>query len=58
MKHIGHRTERIYQCYAIVSESDLSERVARFAALHKAGIKEEISSRDSASQKKSLNKAE
>lgn len=32
MKLVGHRTESIYRRYAIVSESDLSEAVARLAS--------------------------
>jgi integrase len=32
----GHKTESVYRRYAIVSESDLSEGVAKLAALHQA----------------------
>jgi hypothetical protein len=34
MKLTGHKTESVYRRYAIVSESDLSEDVAKLAALH------------------------
>jgi integrase len=34
-KHTGHKTESVYRRYAIVSEADLSEGVAKLAALHK-----------------------
>ena len=42
MKLTGHKTESIYRRYAIVSENDLSEGVAKLAALHDAssGVKE------------------
>ncbi len=36
MKLVGHKTEAIYRRYAIVSESDLREGVAKLAALHAA----------------------
>ena len=36
MKLTGHRTESVYRRYAIVSEADLSEGVAKLAALHEA----------------------
>jgi len=36
MKLTGHQTEAIYTRYAIVSESDLAEGVAKLAALHAA----------------------
>ena len=36
MKLTGHRTEAVYRRYAIVSESDLSEGIAKLAALHEA----------------------
>ncbi len=36
MKLTGHKTEAIYRRYAIVSESDLSEGIAKLAALHEA----------------------
>jgi integrase len=34
MKLTGHKTESVYRRYAIVAEADLSEGVARLAALH------------------------
>jgi integrase len=34
MKLTGHKTESVYRRYAIVSESDLAEGVAKLAALH------------------------
>ena len=34
MKLTGHKTESIYRRYAIVSETDLAEAVARVAKLH------------------------
>jgi hypothetical protein len=34
MKLTGHKTESVYRRYAIVSEADLSEGVAKLAALH------------------------
>jgi len=34
MKLTGHQTESVYRRYAIVSERDLSEGVAKLAALH------------------------
>ena len=34
MKLTGHKTESVYRCYAIVSESDLAEGVTKLAALH------------------------
>lgn len=37
MKLTGHRTESIYRRYAIVSETDLAEGVAKLSALHEAG---------------------
>lgn len=37
MKLTGHKTESVYRQYAIVSESDLTESVAKLAALHQAG---------------------
>ena len=42
MKLTGHKTESICRRYAIVSENDLSEGVAKLAALHDAssGVKE------------------
>ncbi len=36
MKLVGHKTESIYRRYAIVSEADLREGVAKLAALHQA----------------------
>ena len=36
MKLTGHKTESVYRRYAIVSESDLAEGVAKLAALHQA----------------------
>lgn len=36
MKLVGHKTESVYRRYAIVSEADLSEGVAKLAALHQA----------------------
>jgi hypothetical protein len=33
MKLVGHRTESIYRRYAIVSQRDLAEGVAKLAAL-------------------------
>ena len=38
MKLTGHKTESVYRRYAIVSESDLSEGVAKLAALHQANL--------------------
>lgn len=35
MKLTGHKTESVYRRYAIVSEADLSEGVAKLAALHR-----------------------
>ena len=40
MKLVGHKTESIYRRYAIVSERDLSEGVAKLAALHSAAAAE------------------
>jgi hypothetical protein len=34
MKLVGHKTEALYRRYAIVSEQDLAEGVAKLAALH------------------------
>ena len=36
MKLTGHKTEAVYRRYAIVSEGDLAEGVAKLAALHRA----------------------
>jgi integrase len=36
MKLTGHKTEAVYKRYAIVSESDLAEGVAKLAALHQS----------------------
>src|SRR5271155_3588861 len=36
MKLTGHKTEAVYRRYAIVSESDLSEGIAKLAVLHAA----------------------
>jgi len=36
MKLTGHKTEAVYRCYAITSAADLSEGVAKLAALHGA----------------------
>jgi hypothetical protein len=36
MKLTGHKTEAVYRRYAIVSESDLSEGIAKLAVLHEA----------------------
>ena len=36
MKLVGHRTESIYRRYAIVSQRDLAEGVAKLAALREA----------------------
>jgi hypothetical protein len=36
MKLTGHKTKSVYRRYAIVSESDLAEGVAKLAALHQA----------------------
>lgn len=36
MKLTGHKTESVYRRYAIVSEADLSEGVAKLASLHQA----------------------
>jgi integrase len=36
MKLTGHKTESVYRRYAIVSEADLSEGVAKLSALHDA----------------------
>jgi hypothetical protein len=38
MKRTGHKTESVYRRYAIVSESDLSEGVAKLASLYKANV--------------------
>ncbi len=40
MKLTGHKTESVYRRYAIVSESDLSEGVAKLAALHERNSNE------------------
>jgi hypothetical protein len=36
MKLTGHKTERVYRRYAIVSEADLAEGVIKLATLHQA----------------------
>jgi hypothetical protein len=36
MKLTGHKTEAVYRRYAIVSEGDLAEGVAKLATLHRA----------------------
>jgi integrase len=36
MKLTGHKTEAVYRRHAIVSEADLSDGVAKLAALHQA----------------------
>ena len=41
MKLTGHKTESVYRRYAIVSESDLSEGIAKLEALHQDGSKDE-----------------
>ena len=38
MQLTGHKTESVYRRYAIVSESDLAEGVAKLAALHRANL--------------------
>jgi hypothetical protein len=38
MKLTGHKTEAVYRRYAITSAADLSEGVAKLAALHGAPI--------------------
>jgi hypothetical protein len=38
MKLTGHKTEALYRRYAITSAADLSEGVAKLAALHGAPI--------------------
>jgi hypothetical protein len=38
MKLTGHKTEAVYRRYAIVSESDLAEGVAKLAVLHQANL--------------------
>jgi integrase len=37
MKLTGHKTESVYNRYAIVAEQDLREGVAKLAALHTSG---------------------
>jgi hypothetical protein len=37
MKLTGHKTEAVYRRYAVVSESDLAEGVAKLAALQETG---------------------
>ncbi len=34
MKLVGHKTESIYRRYAVTSEADLAEGVAKLSALH------------------------
>jgi integrase len=58
MKLIGHKTESMYQRYAIVSESDLAEGVAKLAALHQASSETASSSRVVAFPKKALDKVQ
>jgi hypothetical protein len=36
MKLVGHETERVYRRYAIVSEQDLADGVAKPAAFHQS----------------------
>jgi hypothetical protein len=38
MKLTGHKTESVYRRYAITSAADLSEGVAKLAALHGAPV--------------------
>jgi hypothetical protein len=38
MKLTGHKTESVYRRYAIVSEADLSEGLAKLAAMHQREI--------------------
>ena len=45
MKLTGHKTESVYRRYAIVSESDLAEGVAKLAVLHHADDDEAFSSK-------------
>lgn len=40
MKLTGHKTEAVYRRYAVVSAADLSEGVAKLAALHSAPVSE------------------
>jgi integrase len=40
MKLTGHKTEAVYRRYAIVSEGDLAEGVAKLAALHRTMVGE------------------
>ena len=36
MKLVGHKTQSIYARYAVASEQDLAEGVAKLAVLHQA----------------------
>jgi integrase len=38
MKLVGHKTEAIYRRYAIVSQRDLAEGVAKLAALRSSSV--------------------
>jgi len=38
MKLVGHKTESIYRRYAIVSQRDLAEGVAKLAALRQGAL--------------------
>jgi hypothetical protein len=52
----GHKTESVYRRYAIVSESDLAEGVAKLAALHHASGESADSSRVLTFPEKALDK--
>jgi integrase len=56
MKLTGHKTESVYRRYAIVSEADLSEGVAKLAALHESNGSNAESRRVVAFQSKGLGK--
>lgn len=38
MKLTGHKTENVYRRYAIVSEADLAEGVAKLASFHQREV--------------------
>jgi integrase len=56
MKLTGHKTEAVYRRYAIVSESDLAEGVAKLAALHQANGDTDQNSKVLAFPEKTLDK--
>ncbi len=56
MKLTGHKTESVYRRYAIVSEADLSEGVAKLAALHESDKNNAATSRVVAFPEKGLDK--